>query len=227
MSFVAYTQEEYIARAKEVHGDKYDYSLVKYTHNKLKVEIVCKKHGVFPQQARLHLKGQGCRKCYEESQVGWKSKERMMAKQRGNKTFIGSPCAKGHSGVRYVCNNSCFDCAIEQRKELNKKHNPTRGHRYKQANIYLDDKFIQDQINEIYKESRKLRKGFEVSLHVDHIVPLKGKDVCGLHVPWNLRITSAEFNNSKNNRMEDYPPLYQSQNSIMVHESALPWNLRS
>jgi hypothetical protein len=71
-----------------VHGDKYDYSLVKYTHNKLKVEIVCKMHGVFPQQARLHLKGQGCRKCYEESQVGWTSKERMMAKQRGIKLLL-------------------------------------------------------------------------------------------------------------------------------------------
>jgi len=226
MAFKPYTQEEYIARAVEVHGDKYDYSSITYTHNKNKIDITCKKHGVFTQQARLHLKGQGCRKCYEESQVGWKSKERMMAKQRGDKTYIGKQCSRGHSGVRYVCNNSCFDCAIDQRKESNKRNNPIRGHRYKKANIYLENKDIQKHITEIYNLMRRLKKTFNRELHVDHIVPLKGKAVCGLHVPWNLRITSAEFNHSKTNKIDE-TPLYQSQNSVMVHESALPWNLRS
>ena len=65
------TQEQFVEECKNIHGDKYDYSKVRYINNKSKVCIVCKKHGEFWQEAGGHLKGYGCRKCHIESKKKW------------------------------------------------------------------------------------------------------------------------------------------------------------
>ena len=54
---------EFIIKAREVHGDKYDYSKVKYVNSKTKVCIICPKHGEFWQIPSSHLRGIGCNKC--------------------------------------------------------------------------------------------------------------------------------------------------------------------
>ena len=57
------TVEEFIKRAREIHGDKYDYSKVDYKYIDLKVIITCPIHGDFPQTPNNHLRGSGCSKC--------------------------------------------------------------------------------------------------------------------------------------------------------------------
>jgi hypothetical protein len=52
----------------------------------------------------------------------------------------------------------------------------------------------------IYERSAHLTQLTGVEHHVDHEVPLLGRDVCGLHVPWNLRCIPAALNRSKGNR---------------------------
>ena len=58
------TYDEFIQKAKEKHGDKYDYSKVEYVNEKTPVCIICPEHGEFWQAPRDHIrKGHGCRKC--------------------------------------------------------------------------------------------------------------------------------------------------------------------
>ena len=57
------TTESFIAEAKEIYGDRYDYSKVSYKNREHRVTIVCPIHGEFEIYAREHLDGKGCPKC--------------------------------------------------------------------------------------------------------------------------------------------------------------------
>ena len=59
-STIPLTTETFVARAKEIHGDYYDYRLVEYTFAKGKVKVICPEHGMFEQEATKHLGGCGC-----------------------------------------------------------------------------------------------------------------------------------------------------------------------
>jgi len=59
----ALTTKQFIARAKRIHGDKFDYSRVYYDNNKTKIEIICSTHGSFWQTPNSHLRGAECLKC--------------------------------------------------------------------------------------------------------------------------------------------------------------------
>ena len=72
-------QAAYIARAREVHGDKYDYSKTKYIDMRTAIEIVCPVHGSFYQRAQSHILGHGCPFCKNDRQ-----KERMKAVVEGH-----------------------------------------------------------------------------------------------------------------------------------------------
>lgn len=67
-------KKSFIKRARSVHGNKYNYSKVKYTKCYYKVSIICPKHGKFLQAAQDHLSGHGCAKCsrlISKSEIKW------------------------------------------------------------------------------------------------------------------------------------------------------------
>ena len=59
-----YTAEDFVDISKKIHGNKYDYSLVKYINNKTKIKIICPEHGIFEQTPDGHLNQKNnCPKC--------------------------------------------------------------------------------------------------------------------------------------------------------------------
>jgi hypothetical protein len=75
-----FTNEEFIRRAFEKHGDRYDYSETIYINSQEQVKIICSEHGEFEQIANNHLQGYGCPKCAH--------KELGLSKRKTNEEFI-------------------------------------------------------------------------------------------------------------------------------------------
>ena len=83
------TTEDFIEKAREVHGDKYDYSKVEYVNNKTKVCIICPEHGEFWQNPNNHLHGQNCPYCknsFLENEISILLKENKITYEQ-EKTF--------------------------------------------------------------------------------------------------------------------------------------------
>jgi len=60
-----------------------------------------------------------------------------------------------------------------------------------------------DLVKQLYLKRDQLSKLWNISLHVDHVVPLQGKNVCGLHCWDNLQLLEASLNISKHNKFKE------------------------
>ncbi len=65
---LAYTTEQWVEKARQRHGNKYDYSKVVYMGSKNEIVFTCPIHGNISQKAKKHLEGRGCRQCANEAQ---------------------------------------------------------------------------------------------------------------------------------------------------------------
>src|SRR5690606_32832748 len=130
------TTAQFIEKAKLVHNDKFNYSLVEYKNSRTKIRIVCKNGHQFDQTPNDHLKGKGCAKCAGRSKT---AKEII----KEFKTVHGG--RYDYSLVRYIVKNKHVDikCKIHgvfkqrPRDHLNKQGCPKCG-RYRSTKIAKD-----------------------------------------------------------------------------------------
>jgi hypothetical protein len=88
----------------------------------------------------------------------------------------------------------------ENNVDKRRSHQAFRRAKVKQATPPWLTKEHKAQIALVYKEALRLSNESGILYHVDHIVPLNGKTVSGLHVPWNLCAIPAEENHRKSNK---------------------------
>ena len=83
------TTEEFIERAKAVHGNKYDYSKTVYKNAMGKVIIICPIHGEFEQVAHNHADGHGCPKCGGKMKLTSEEQVVLITKKNHNVKVLG------------------------------------------------------------------------------------------------------------------------------------------
>lgn len=123
---------------------------------------------------------------YKQSKESYLSREdvKIIARERARQWAASNPERVRQKQLEHRINNA----------ELYRSQKARGRARKKQAMpSWLTPDHI-SQINAVYAKAKSLEEKTGIPHHVDHIVPLAGRIVCGLHVPWNLRAIPAVEN---------------------------------
>jgi hypothetical protein len=141
------------------------------------------------------VSSKNCRVCVAERAKRWRQNNPERFREAVKKWEEANPEKKKQSAVKaarkWQKNNPEKHCAINASRRA-KKHLATPK--------WLTDREL-SQIDATYLYSKVKTRITGIQHHVDHIVPLKGATVCGLHVPWNLRVIPALENIRKKNKL--------------------------
>lgn len=158
----------------------------------------------------------GKRKCYLEKREHYyeKTKEWVKNNPEARKRIVSTHYSKNQEAIlekqsvyrsenRELCNSRIKSWSERNPDKLRAKDARRRSQELKAQPVWLSDKQKQE-IDDIYKLARDCELVSGEKYHVDHIVPLQGKVVCGLHVPWNLQVLPASVNIGKSNKFNGW-----------------------
>ena len=142
------SKENFIIVSKDIHDNKYDYSLVEYKNSKTKVKIICPEHGIFEQVPESHIRGYGCLQC---------SKEKTISKQEKEiNDFITKQGIETITSDRIILNGHEIDIYIPKLK-IAIEYDGLYWH----SEIYKDKKYHINKTNECEKQGLQLIHIFE------------------------------------------------------------------
>ena len=129
---------------------------------------------------------------YKEKQKAYRLKNAQKINKQKSEYYIRTKDIKAVYTKEYAKNNPHI---------INKASAKRRAARLNRTPKWLtkDDLWL---INEIYELAILRTKTLGVMWHVDHIIPLQGKLVSGLHVPSNMQVILGSENHAKNNKYE-------------------------
>lgn len=146
------TTEEFVQKAKEIHGDKYDYSKVDYKSTKEKVCIICKEdgHGEFYQRSSNHLKGNGCPKCIKNIKLTTESFVKKSREVHGDKY--------DYSKVDYRNNSTkvCIICNIHNKEFYQAPSKHLEGQGCPICRYIKSSKGLRTNVQDIIDKSKKV-----------------------------------------------------------------------
>jgi hypothetical protein len=117
------------------------------------------------------------------------------------KSHIAKYAAKKKHGTLGLPNKPHYVKKNKNLKTLNGSAQQKASMLYQRRKRQATPKWVnKDYINLIYENCRSMSIQQGINYEVDHIVPLKGETVCGLHVPWNLQIITEKDNGKKRNK---------------------------
>lgn len=135
-------------------------------------------------------------KAYNESDAGKKAKKDYYER---NKEVVIARAATRTNEAKQAYRNAWKDRNPLEVK-ASTKH---RRDKHKQATPKWLSPEQKAAIKKMYVDAMTVTRVTGVPYVVDHIIPLRGQDVCGLHVPWNLQIMTREENLKKSNKLEN------------------------
>jgi hypothetical protein len=159
----------------------------------LKVCTKCKEvkplEGFYSHKAGKFGKRASCKVCYKRQIETWKLENK-------EKVKVYTLTWREANKDRY--NQSHANWSSFNRDKRNAKEGYRRAYKLQATPNWLTESQLQE-IKQIYALAKECEMLTGDKYHVDHILPLKGKDVCGLHVPWNLQVLPADVNLKKSN----------------------------
>ena len=100
-------KEEFIEKARKIHGDRYDYSKVNYINSKTKVCIICPVHGEFWQRPDKHLRGHKWPLCSKTKPKQWDEVYKTFIEKHGNEFDYSKVDFKNMNTKVYIIHKEC------------------------------------------------------------------------------------------------------------------------